>query len=131
MRMSSRAACRYGQWSLVGSLISIAIILILAAVYLPRLFGHKATATSPAVASPQQRAYGAACGEYLSQINLAVQQYKTDNDDKVPAKLDDLKKYGVTDDMIHAPGCAFQIDPATGQVTDTGKGNGPGSSLSL
>jgi flagellin-like protein len=115
---------RRGQWSLIGSLVAIAIIIILAAVYLPRLIRPVGTSTQDATAI--QRANGVACMVYQSQIKDAVQMYKTDHDGQAPQTLDELKnsKYGVTDDVLHAPGCSFQLGP-DGAVTDVGHGQAP------
>lgn len=115
----SSGQCR-GQWSLVGLMVAATVLIILAALYIPRI--AKRHSQPGEVATPTERGYGAACSEYVSQMNQAVQIYKTDHDDKAPARVEDLKSYGVTDDMIHAPGCSFQVDPATGTVFDTGGG---------
>jgi flagellin-like protein len=122
------ASCRQGQWSLIGSLVAVAIIIVLAAIYLPRLI--KPTTQSGAGATVLQKADGTACVVYQSQMNQAVDMYKTDHDGAPPRSIDQLRRYGVTDDMIHAPGCSFQIGPG-GQVTETGHGQavpaGPGA----
>ena len=89
--------------------------------------------TTPSILKPQagshngapaaeQQAYGAACSEYQSQLNLASTMYKQDHNDRPPHSFDDLKKSGATDDIIRAPGCQFQLDPATGTVTEIGHG---------
>ena len=49
--------------------------------------------------------------------------YKQDHNDRPPRSFDDLKKAGgIGDDVIHASGCQFQLDPATGAVTEIGHG---------
>jgi len=114
------SARQRGQWSLVGSLVAIAILIGLAAWLIPK---YAAPHSAPGeAATPTERAYGAACSEYQSQMNMAVQTYKQSHDDRPPRSLEDLKKEGITDDMIHAQGCSFVMDPATGTVTDVGKG---------
>jgi cell division septation protein DedD len=117
----SSVACRRGQWSLVGTLISIAILITLAAIYIPRLL--KPAKTSNEEASAIQRADGTACTIYQSEMNQAVSMYKMDHDGAAPTSMDQLKKYNVTDDMINAPGCTFQMGPH-GEVTDAGRGQG-------
>ncbi len=109
-----------GQWSLIGTLVAVALLILLAALYIPKLLTHPGPDASEQTAI--QEANGVACGEYLSQLNMAVSQYKQDNG-RAPTSLNDLKKYGVTDDMINAPGCSFQMDPNSGRVT-----NGPAPS---
>lgn len=120
MFVSPLPRLRRGQWSLVGVLVALAIILILAGLYIPRIAARHSHPGE--AATPRERAYGAACEQYLSQMNQAVSLYKTDNEDRPPSRLEELKHYGVTDDMLHAEGCSFQIDPATGAVTENGKG---------
>jgi type II secretory pathway pseudopilin PulG len=115
------SASQRGQWSVIGSLISIAILITLAAIFIPRLL--KPAKTTNEEASAIQRADGTACTMYQSQMNQAVSMYKSDNDGAAPTSMDQLKKYGVTDDMIHAPGCTFVIGPH-GRVTDAGQGRG-------
>ena len=109
-----------GQATLIGLLVVIVIIGILAAVYYPRVAATHSAPNEPA--TPVERAKGANCDLYVSQINQALAMYKDANDDKSPATLNDLRPYGVTDDIINAPGCTFREDPATGQVRDYGQG---------
>ena len=118
--VKSRRASQRGQASLIGLLITIAIIMILAASYYPMIAAdHSTPGTS---ATPRERAYGAACSEYESQLNQAVFMYKNDHDDRPPHSLEELKAYGVSDEQIHAEGCYFQIDPVSGHVSDVGQG---------
>jgi flagellin-like protein len=118
--VQSRRATQRGQASLIGLLITLAIIMILAAVYYPQIAADHSEPGQGA--TPRERAYGAACSEYESQLNQAVFMYKNDHDDHPPRSLEELKAYGVTDDQIHAQGCYFQIDPASGHVSDVGQG---------
>jgi hypothetical protein len=110
-----------GQWSLVGVLVALAIVAILSAWYYARVLKPQPGSHNGRPAAEQQ-AYGVACTAYESQMNQAASLYKQDNEGRAPASFDDLKKYGVTDDMIHTEGCQFQLDPATGTVADVGKG---------
>ncbi len=119
--LSTRSrAVRQGQWSLVGSLVALALLIGLAAALIPRMLTPKAQ--NGTGATPIERGQGAACTEYKLQIDQAVSMYKMDHDNQPPPTLDDLKgaKYGVTDDILHAPGCAFSI--SNGVVTETGHG---------
>ena len=120
MLTSGSRRSRRGQWSLVGILVGVTIVIILAALYFPRIAARHSRADQ--AATPTERGYGAACSEYAAQMNQSVQMYKTDHDEKPPTSLDQLKSYGVTDEMLNAQGCSFQIDPATGTVSDTGAG---------
>lgn len=114
-------SCRRGQWSLVGLLVSLVIIAILSAWYYAKILKPQAGSHNGAPAAEQQ-AYGAACSEYQSQLNLASTMYKQEHNDRPPHSFDDLKKSGATDDIIRAPGCQFQLDPATGTITEIGHG---------
>ncbi|BDI30681.1 hypothetical protein CCAX7_27320 [Capsulimonas corticalis] len=120
MAMRRSAARQRGQWSLVGMLAALAILMILAATIVPQMAAEHSKPGE--AATPRERAYGSACSEYASQMNQAVQMYKADHDDRSPRSVTQLKKYGVTDDMIYAQGCSYQIDPDTGTVTDVGGG---------
>lgn len=112
-----------GQWTIIGSLVAIAILIALAAIYIPKML-------KPATHTGEQRSaiqegQGAACSVYTSQMNQAVSMYRSDHEGAAPPSLDDLKKYGVTDDMVHAPGCAFVM--TNGIVTEVGHGAAPAS----
>ena len=119
MTRANRAHQR-GQASLIGMLITLAIILVLAATLYPQIAARHSEPGG--TATPTERSYGTACAEYESQMNQAVFMYKGDHEDHAPRSLEQLKPYGVSDDMIHAEGCYFQIDPASGHVSDVGHG---------
>lgn len=112
------ARCRQGQWSLIGTLVAVAIIIVLAALYLPRI--AKRRAGPGEAATPMQRADDVACLSYQSQINQAISMYKMDHDGAPPRSVDDIKnsKYGVTDEMLRSPGCSFVVPggPGSGQA---------------
>jgi type II secretory pathway pseudopilin PulG len=109
-----------GQWSLIGLLVTLLIIMILAATLYPKI---AAKHSQPGEArTPREAAYGAACDAYVSQINEAVQMYRNDNNDQPPKSFQDLQKYGITDEILDADGCYFRMDPLTGQVADVGHG---------
>ncbi len=110
-----------GQWSLVGLLVSLAVIAILSAWYYNKILKPQAGSHNGAPAA-EQKAYGSVCSEYQSQINQAVMMYKGDNNDRSPQSFEALKKYGATDDIVKAKGCQFQLDASTGAVTDIGHG---------
>ena len=112
------ARCRQGQWTLVGTLVAVAIIIVLAALYLPRI--AKRHADPGEAATPMQRADAVACMSYQSQINQAISMYKMDHDGAPPRSVDDIKnsKYGVTDEMLHSPDCNLIVPggPGSGQA---------------
>ena len=118
----SRAAARQrGQWNLIGLLVSLVIIMILSAWYYKSVLSPKPGSHNGAPAS-EQAAYGSVCSEYQAQLNQSAMMYRQDHNDRNPTSFEDLKKEGATDEIIKAPGCQFQLDPATGTVTDVGKG---------
>ena len=110
-----------GQWTLVGLLVSLAVIAILSAWYYAKILKPQAGSHNGKPAAEQQ-AYGAVCSEYQSQITQAVTMYKSDHNDRSPRSFAALKQYGATDDIVKAQGCQFQLDASTGAVTDIGHG---------
>lgn len=112
---------RRGQWSLVGVLVSLTIIMILSAWYYSKILKPQAGSHNRRPAA-EQKAYGSVCSEYQSQLNMAVTMYKSEHNDHNPQSFEELKQYGVTNDIIKAEGCQFQLDASTGSVTDIGRG---------
>jgi len=115
------AKCRRGQWSLIGILVSLTIIMILSAWYYSKILKPQAGSHNGRPAA-EQKAYGSVCSEYQSQISQAVQMYKGDHNDHNPQSFEELKQYGATNDIVKAEGCQFQLDASTGNVTDIGRG---------
>ncbi|MGI4790526.1 MAG: hypothetical protein ACRYFS_16945 [Janthinobacterium lividum] len=115
------AVCQRGQWSLVGILVSLAIIAILSAWYYAKILKPQAGSHNGAPAAEQQ-AYGSVCSVYQSQLTQAVMMYKEDHNDRSPRSFEQLKKYGVTNDIVEAQGCQFQLDTTTGTITEIGHG---------
>jgi prepilin-type N-terminal cleavage/methylation domain-containing protein len=109
-------------FTLVGTLITIAIIAVLA-VFVVRYVsgGGGVDAGGRKVPTPTQRARITAGNEYISQIQQAITMYKIDHDDQLPPTLSDLKPYGVTDQMIVDPNtkAPLNYDPATGNVSQS------------
>lgn len=109
-------------FSLVGTLLTIAIIAVLA-VFVVRYVsgGGGVDQAGRKVPTPTQRARITAGNEYISQIQQAITMYKMDHDEQFPASLGDLKPYGVTDQMIVDPNtkAPLNYDPATGVVSQS------------
>ena len=118
---SQSPTSRRGQWTLIGMLVSLAVIVIISAWYYKSILKPQAGSHNGAPAAEQQ-AYGAVCSTYQSQLTQAVMMYKSDHNDRPPQNFEQLKKYGATDDLTHATGCQFQLDPATGAITEIGHG---------
>jgi competence protein ComGC len=105
--------------TLVGLLVVLVIIAILAVIMVPQIAGRHHEKGQPL--TPRERGYQAACGIYESQINQSIMMYRQDHNSNPPS-LDALKRYGLTDDMIHSPDCVFQYDPQTGIAKNAAEG---------
>jgi len=109
-------------FSLVGTLLTIAIIAVLA-IFVVRYVsgGGGVDKGGRKVPSPTQRAKITAGNEYIAQIQQAIAMYKMDHDEQLPPSLSDLKPYGVTDQMIVDPNskAPLNYDPATGVVSQS------------
>jgi hypothetical protein len=88
------------------------------AVYVPRIAARHSEPGGPA--TPTERAYGAGCEEYLGQINQAITMYKDDHDGAGPSSFDDLKQYGIGDEIVHAEGCSFTMQDGVAEETAHG-----------
>jgi prepilin-type N-terminal cleavage/methylation domain-containing protein len=106
-------------FSLIEILVVVAIILILSAIYLPRLTGGRDPLSGKRHASPTQKAHQVATVSYVGQIQQAISMYKMDNEDRLPQNLQELKRYGVTEEMLMdgASGQPLLYNPQTGEVT--------------
>ena len=106
-------------FSLVEMLVVVAILCVLAAIVLPRYLGGKDAISGKKIAAPKERAKAIEGVSYLGQINQALQMYKMDNDDRPPPSLAELKKYGVTPEMLLDPNSRqpYGYDPQTGQLS--------------
>jgi prepilin-type N-terminal cleavage/methylation domain-containing protein len=107
-------------FSLIEILIVVAIILILSAIYLPRLTGGRDPLSGKKRTSPVQKAHQVATVSYVSQIQQAINMYKMDNEDRLPQNLQELKRYGVTEEMLMdgASGKPLEYNPQTGEITN-------------
>ena len=95
-------------FSLIELLIVTVIICILMAVVLPRYLGGTDT-NGKHTASPRERAQQVQGVSYIGQINQAIAMYREDNEGQNPVSLFDLKKYGVTSEML--------LDPITDKIS--------------
>lgn len=118
---SQSPTSRRGQWTLIGMLVTLAVIMIISAWYYNKILSPQAGSHNGAPAA-EQKAYGAVCSVYQSQLTQAVMMYKGDHNDRPPQNFEQLKKYGATNDLVHAQGCQFQLDPNTGAITEIGHG---------
>ena len=125
-----RDARRRGQWSLIGLLVSLVIVAILSAWYYAKVLKPQAGSHNGAPAA-EQKAYGSVCSEYQSQLDQAVMLYKEDHNERPPTNFEQLKTYGVSRDILQAPGCQFQLDPATGAITEIGHGQAAPGALPI
>ena len=127
MNTPFRQRRRKGAYGLIELLVCVVIIALLALVLVPRLIGGKKDANGKKQLAPKERAQYAAGSEYISQINQAITMYRMDNDNENPKTLAELKKYGVTDDMLLDPVTRKPLtyNPQTGVVgNDLGQSKG-------
>ena len=123
MRLNNR-----GNWSLIGILVAVAIVVILAAIYLggnnmttvkeDSSLLDKSSDKQTVVGKSIDTAKGADCRERLNQIRTGIATYKaSQGSEENPAALKDLQM-GVSADYFQCPvsGQAFNYDSATGQV---------------
>ena len=105
-------------FSLVEILVVLVIIAILAAILIPRYLTGGKDANGKKVLAPRERAQQTAGISYVSQIQQAIMMYKMDNEEHLPPSLQDLKKYGVTAEMLLEPVSKQPLlyNPQTGEV---------------
>lgn len=114
-----------------GSLVEILVVMLLLvglAVFLvPRYLTGGKTTGNKALA-PKQRAQQTVGVSNVQQIQQAIQMYRMDHDEQLPPSLQDLKRYGVTDEMLIDPVSKqpLSYDPQTGKVTGTSTPSGMG-----
>ena len=109
-RAARRVLTLRGQ-SVIGLLVTMAILAILAAIIIPKYIGHNeysATGQVQGEASAIDSANDVACTEYMSQVAEASNMYRQANNSR-PPDLKSLKPYGVTDEMINTPNCNFGL----------------------
>ncbi len=106
-------------FTLVEMLVVIVIIGILAAIIIPRLTRGGKDASGKRVLAPREKAQQVGTISYVSQIQQAITMYKMDNEDRLPESLQELKRYGVTDEMLidSVSKQPLQYNPQTGEVT--------------
>lgn len=121
-----------GNWSLIGLLLAVVIVMVVAAIYL----GGSKNANFTTVGSKNQKlldsksqketvvgkamdtARASDCSEHLRQIRMGIENFKmSGTDDKNPASLKDLN-LGVPETYFKCPvsNQPYTYDPATGTV---------------
>ena len=106
---------------MLGTLITVAIICILLVVFMKGGCGNDLSSTradgkgKTIVGLVKADAQDDVCRENLKQVREMISMAETDNDDKPPASLTDVK---IPDSMLHCPigHEAYIYDPATGTV---------------
>ena len=120
-----------GNWSLIGLLVAVAIVIGVTAIYFSGGIGGTATVKNDSnlldQASQKQTTVGRAidtgkstvCREQLNQIRTAVQNAKaTSGTEENPASFKDLGM-SVSADYFKCPvsGQAYTYDPTTGKAS--------------
>ncbi len=125
----TRAKTSRSGFGLIEILVVIVIISILAVILIPRLTGGGKDAVGRKVPAPRERAQQVAGSAYVAQINQAISMYRMDNDGQNPQSLQDLKRYGVTDEMLvdQVTKQPLPYDPTMGTLRLPGGGSGGGA----
>lgn len=122
-------APRRGQ-SLVGILVSVFLLIGLAAFFLMGGTGNDGKPKKSTLKASMDRAEGVALDSNISQIQQGISMFKSDNDGKPPASLDELKRYlkDYPPEMWINPLDKKPLiyDPATGTICAEGPGCPPG-----
>jgi prepilin-type N-terminal cleavage/methylation domain-containing protein len=121
-------------FSLIEILVTLVIIGILAALLVPRLTSGGKDASGKRILAPKQKAQQVGTISYIGQIQQAITMYKMDNEERLPQSLTELKRYGVTDEMLidSVSKQPLQYNPQTGEVTSpTGLPGRVGNALNL
>ncbi|MGB9619864.1 MAG: type II secretion system protein [Armatimonadota bacterium] len=119
-----------GNWTLIGLLAAVAIIVVLAAVYFGRGGGvttvksdspllDKSSTKQTVVGKSIETGKAAQCRQQLDQIRKGIETYKATNATETnPPTLNDIG-LGVSTDFFRCPvsNQPYSYDPATGKVT--------------
>ncbi len=115
---------RRGQ-SLVGVLVSVFLMIGLAVFFLMPRGGNDGTPQKSTIKRSMDMAEGTALTSNISQIQQGISMYKSDNDGKAPASLDELKRYlKYPPEMWENPldKKPLVYDPASGTICAEGPG---------
>ena len=125
----SKSSPRRGQ-SLVGILVSVFLLMGLAAFFLMGRSGGDGKPQKSTLKASMDKAEGVALDSNISQIQQGISMFKSDNDGKPPASLDELKRYlkDYPPEMWINPldKKPLVYDPATGTICAEGPGCPPG-----
>ena len=113
-------------FGLIEILVVVVIIAILAIILIPRFTSGGKDAAGRKVAAPRERAKMAAGSAYVAQINQAISMYRMDNEGRNPASLQELKRYGVSEEMMvdQVTKQPLPYDARTGTLRLPGNGTG-------
>ena len=125
---------RRGQ-SLIGILVSVFLMIGLAVFFLLPRGGDDGKHQKTVLKRSIEKAQDVGTTSYLSQIQQGINMFKSDNDGKPPASLEELKHY-LKD---YPPECwvnpvdkkPFLYDPATGTICEQGPGCPPSGAAPL
>lgn len=107
-----------GQWAIIEIVVVVAILVVLAYIFVPRYIGGTPGEDSGEAGTPIGRAKSVDCMNNLRNIRVAVSMYRQTNEDRLPASIADLESSGISGSVTRCPisGAAYSYDPATGQV---------------
>lgn len=123
-----KAAIRSGQ-SMIGLLVSVFLLIgLVVFLFAPR--GNDGTPQKSTLKRSIEKAEGVGGTSYLGQIQQGIDMYKSDNDGKAPASLEELKRYlkDYPPEMWVNPvdKKPYIYDPGSGTVCQQGPGCPPG-----
>jgi hypothetical protein len=113
---------RAGQ-SLIGLLVVVLIMFALYFMFLGPRVGNNGESRPSVAKQSINRAHDTSTASNISQIQMAINMYKDDNDGKAPASLDDFKKSaqgrGIPAEMYIDPvtNQPLVYDPTTGTIS--------------
>lgn len=113
-------------FSLVEILVVLVIVALLAAFLMPKYLKGGTTAGGKKIDSPIQRGHAPECANNLNQIRQAYTMATTQDDERKPQSLAELKSFGISESMTVCPAGKepYKFDPATGRAWCVHPGHG-------
>jgi type II secretory pathway pseudopilin PulG len=114
---------RFRGQTLIGLLVVVAIIMVLFVMYFGRRTGPDGTEEKSIVAASMDKARETELANNLAQIQMIIGMYRGDNEGRVPASLEELKRYAKFPEEMWINPVNKQplvYDPTTGTVSAPG-----------
>lgn len=114
---------QYRGQTLIGLLVVVAIIMVLFVMYFGRRTGPNGEEQKSIVVASMDKAKGTELANNLSQIQMIIGMYRQDNEGRVPASLEELKRYAKFPEEMWVNPVDKQplvYDPNTGTISAPG-----------